>query len=156
MKSPQAMSASIRTKKKAMLEDGDLVDLSGIPMDKTDEDVAEANEYTSERGLDTNKPKARDEAPSAHEELMADSADRAHETEAPRIMPRESMAEGGMTKPATRTYPKGDNEMDRITGSYDINADSQTAEHAPSESPETPNAEALARRRARISKMMSR
>jgi hypothetical protein len=63
MKSASQMSLEIRRKKKAMQDDPQVVDLSGIPMDKTDEDVMDRDAMTTDLGLDTNKPKAHSEAP---------------------------------------------------------------------------------------------
>lgn len=57
------MSLEIRRKKKAMQADPQVVDLSGIPMDKTDEDVMERDAVTSDLGLDSNHPKAHSEEP---------------------------------------------------------------------------------------------
>lgn len=59
-----------------MQEDPEVVDLSGIPMDKTDEDIMEQEELTTDLGLDTNKPKVRDPEPYTHQALMADSHER--------------------------------------------------------------------------------
>lgn len=63
MKSAAQMSLEIRRKKKAMQDDPQVVDLSGIPMDKTDEDVMERDAMTTELGLDANHPKEHSEAP---------------------------------------------------------------------------------------------
>lgn len=63
MKSASTMSLEIRRKKKAMQSDPDTVDLSGIPMDKTDEDIMEQNELTTDLGLDHNTPKMHSEEP---------------------------------------------------------------------------------------------
>lgn len=81
MKSASQLSQEIRRKKKAMQDDPGVVDLSGIPMDKQDEDIMEANEMTSELGLDKNKAKEHSSVPS-HQALMADSHSRAHEAKA--------------------------------------------------------------------------
>lgn len=83
MKTASQLSLEIRRKKKAMQDNPDVVDLSGIPIDKQDEDIAEANEMTKELGLDKNHPKEHNEEPSAHAVLMADSEDRKHEAMAP-------------------------------------------------------------------------
>ncbi len=82
MKTASQLSLEIRRKKKAMQDDPAVVDLSGIPMDKQDEDIMEANELTSDLGLDTNKPKEHSSIPS-HASLMEDSHSRAHEAQAP-------------------------------------------------------------------------
>lgn len=92
MKSAAQMSMEIRAKKKAMQADPNVVDLSGIPMDKTDEDIMEQNEMTAKLGLDTNHPM------SAHGELMADSHNRVHEDEEPLSDEVHMMANGGMLK----------------------------------------------------------
>lgn len=89
MKSASQMSLEIRAKKKAMQADPNVVDLSGVSMDKTDEDIMQANEMTSDLGLDTNKPMTH------HMDLMADSHDRKAELEAPMSDETHMMAEGG-------------------------------------------------------------
>lgn len=85
MKSPGEMSAMIRRKKKDMQDDPGVVDLSGIPMDKTDEDIMERDEMTKELGLDKNMPKDHSEEPAEltqsapapeHEEMSEDKIKR--------------------------------------------------------------------------------
>jgi hypothetical protein len=98
MKTASQMSKEIRAKKKAMKDRMDVVDLSGIPMDKTDEDIMDRDQMTSELGLDTNHSRMRDEEPTAQQELMADAHDRAHEAEAPDSKRIRMMAEGGQVK----------------------------------------------------------
>lgn len=63
MKSASQMSLEIRRKKKAMQVDPQVVDLSGIPMDKTDEDIMDQEAMTTDLGLDTNHPKEHSEEP---------------------------------------------------------------------------------------------
>ncbi len=111
MKSASQLSLEIRRKKKAMQADPGVVDLSGIPMDKTDEDIMEANEMTSDLGLDTNKPM------SAHGELMADSHDRKAELEAPLSDEVQMMANGGeaMEKDLQETTVRPDAGFGKVT-----------------------------------------
>lgn len=90
MKSATQMSMEIRKKKKAMQDQHDVVDLSGIPEDKTDLDIAEQEELTTELGMDTNKPKEHNTDPYSHQALMKDSHDAAHEAKAPDLMPNEA------------------------------------------------------------------
>lgn len=80
MKTAAQMSLEIRRKKKAMQADPAVVDLSGIPMDKTDEDIMEQEQLTTKLDLDTNHPKERSEEPDdmadkhspPHEEMASD------------------------------------------------------------------------------------
>lgn len=83
MKSASQMSLEIRRKKKAMQDNPSVVDLSGIPMDKTDEDIMEQDSMTAMLGLDHNTPKMRDEEPSEKSDEMADEHDEAPEKAAP-------------------------------------------------------------------------
>lgn len=83
MKSASALSMEIRKKKKAMLENRGVVDLSGVEMDKQDEDLMEQDEMTHNIGLDKNTPKMRDQDPSDMELMKADSHNEPPETEAP-------------------------------------------------------------------------
>ncbi len=97
MKSAIELSKMIRAKKKAMQADPDVVDLSGIPMDKTDEDLMEQNSMTTELGLDTNHPKdsaPMNDTPSAHELVSAAEtrADEAIPNEARRMRARRLLA----------------------------------------------------------------
>ncbi len=97
MKSASALSKEIRAKKKQMKDPSasDAVDLSGIPMDATDEEIMHQESLTSDLGLDSNEPKEHDEEPTAHQELMADSHDRQVELKK-EAMPLKHYASGGM------------------------------------------------------------
>ena len=122
MKSASQISAEIRRKKKAMQADPGVVDLSGIPMDKTDIDLMEQNDMTKELGLDTNNPVESshdNNSPSA--DSLVSERDSEHERMIPDEASRHRMASGGTV------------DDDR-----------------------SEDAERLARKKARISKMMSR
>ncbi len=108
MKSASQMSLMIRRKKKEMQDDPGVIDESGIPRDKQDEDLQDQSELTTELGMDTNHSKMRNEEPTAHQVLMEDSADRAHEAQEPdpKLM---HMAEGGELHSGSPT-------MDRNSG----------------------------------------
>lgn len=82
MKSASQMSLEIRRKKKAMQDDPQVVDLSGIPMDKTDEDELERDAVTTDLGLDMNHPKDRSEEPDDMVDDSAPPAAEPNETEA--------------------------------------------------------------------------
>jgi hypothetical protein len=77
MKSASEMSLEIRRKKKAMQADPSVVDLSGIPMDKTDEDVMDRNVVTKDLGLDHNMPKSFSEEPDDMHETSEPEAPKA-------------------------------------------------------------------------------
>lgn len=101
MKSASQLSKEIRAKKKAMQDKHDVVDLSGIPMDATDEEIMHQESLTSDLGLDTNEPKQAhptNTSPNAHtlvedraadaEASIPDEAKRKRMARASRILSR--------------------------------------------------------------------
>lgn len=146
MKSATAMSLEIRRRKKDANkpETDDAVDLSGIPDDATDQLKRKQNSLTDDLGMDTNKPKDHEEEPTAHQVLMEDSSDRAHEAPGyDEDMELKNYADGGMV--GGRGAIAG-GEVPKHTELAKINGFSDGGEVD----------EAKMKRKARISKMMGR
>ena len=168
MKSPSAMSMELRRKKKLMdkPDTDDAVDLSGIPDDATDQANRQHAEYTTDMGMDTNKPKMRPEDAVSHQALMADARDRQDHTESDQEMPLEHYAMGGATgRGAIAGGPVPKHTMLAKVNGFaeggeveELDKDSQSPEYIDKTEAgqEEPDAEALLRRKARIAKMLSK
>lgn len=110
MMSSSQMLASIRAKKKKMMEDhSDAVKLSGIPEDATDIELLKMKEMTDP--MDENHPKDRDDEPSLSAEHSKEMAPEPHEEMSP---DPHVMGEDGMDDEKQKKFMKIKSMMGRM------------------------------------------